>query len=326
MSVLRIHRGDIQKNIDRTRQYILTLLGASTVGLVLLYLLFSRRISRPIYRLKEGMEKIQKGDLDTRVRIESRDEVGVLAEGLNQMAAQLGVYIDRVYRAEIRQREAELNALKSQIKPHYLYNTLEVIRMTALGNEDQQAAEMIESLANQFRYLMGQEGNTVLLERELDNVRDYFMIIRIRFADRIGLKISVPERLLKEPVLKLILQPVVENAVKHGLRPKSGNGNVWITASSGKDRIELTVMDDGVGMDQTTLKDLQEKLENSSFRQTGREEKGGVGLCNVGDRIRNKYGKEYGISVESTPGTGTIVILHLPVLRERKDELQDGDD
>lgn len=326
MSVLRIHRGDIQKNIDRTRQYILTLLGASTVGLVFLYLLFSRRISRPIYRLKEGMEKIQKGDLDTRVRIESRDEVGVLAEGLNQMAAQLGIYIDRVYRAEIRQREAELNALKSQIKPHYLYNTLEVIRMTALGNEDQQAAEMIESLANQFRYLMGQEGDMVPLERELDNIRNYFMIVRIRFENRIGLKISIPEELLQEPVLKLILQPVVENAVKHGLRPKSGNGNVWITASSGKDRIELTVMDDGVGMNQTTLKDLQEKLEDSSFRQTGREEKGGVGLCNVGDRIRNKYGKEYGISVESTPGTGTIVILRLPVLRERKDELQDGDD
>lgn len=320
ISMIRIHKEDMQKNVDKTRQYIFTLLGVSMFALLVLYLIFSRKISAPIYKLKEGMEKIQEGNLDTRVKINSKDEVGILAEGLNQMASQLSTYIDRVYGAEIKQREAELNALKSQIKPHYLYNTLDVIRMIAIENQDRQAAEMIESLARQLRYLMGQEGEMVRLEQELGNIQDYFMIIQIRYENRIELKISVAEKIGQKSVLKLILQPVVENAVKHGLRPKMGSGNVWISASIIGDILELTVMDDGVGMDESTLMKLKERLADRTLRKTGQEQEGGVGLCNVEDRIKNKYGDEYGMSIESTLGTGTIVILHLPVYKEERKE------
>lgn len=319
VSILRVHKGDILENVEQTRQYILITLLLSSVFLLFLYFLMSKRISIPIRNLKNGMEKIQKGNLAVRVPVTSRDEVGVLAEGLNQMASQLEEYIDRVYVAEIKQREAELNALKSQIRPHYLYNTLDVIRMTAVKNDDSQAAEMIESLARQLRYLIGEKNDSVSLERELDNIRDYFKLIRIKFENRLEIKISVSDKLKTVRVPKLVLQPVVENSVKHGLRQKEGNGNVWITANLQKEILVLTVMDDGCGMEPDTLARLQEKLvAGADKRET--LENGGIGLLNVQERIWKKYGEPYGLEIQSTLGMGTIVMIKVPYRKEVQDD------
>lgn len=328
ISVICIHKEDVQKNIAKTRQYILTLLIASTLVLLILYIYFSKRVTQPVYLLRKGMESIQSGNLETRVQIERSDEFGVLAAGLNQMAEQLSEYIDRVYGAEIKQREAELNVLKSQIKPHYLYNTLDVIRMTAVGNEDRQTAEMIESLARQLRYLMGQSGDMVTLQKELDNVMDYFMTICIRYENQMDLKLSVPDKLKKTAVLKLILQPVVENAVKHGLAYKKGRGTVWVSAEElPAGIIEITIMDDGVGMEPEKLEQLRRKLESGEQYGDEASQKGGIGVQNVNERIQNKYGKEFGLKVESTLGMGTIVMIRIPDGRENgRDELQNDPD
>lgn len=172
-------------------------------------------------QLKEGMLKIQKGDLESRIDVGGReDEIGMLAEGLNDMATELETYIKKVYVAEIRQREAELDALKSQIKLHYLYNTLEVIRMTVLEHEDTETARMVESLSKQLKYLIGCNSDRVLLKRALENIREYFYIMRIRYENRIELDVSAQPEALEASIIKLSLQPIVENAVRHGLRPK----------------------------------------------------------------------------------------------------------
>lgn len=313
--VLRVYRGDILENVYRIKQYMISILFISTVVLLIMYLFFSKKISLPIQKLKKGMEQIQEGKLDTRVEVKGKDEVGVLAEGLNQMASQLSMYIDRVYGAEIKQKEAELNALKTQIKPHYLYNTLDIIRMTAMKHEDRETAEMLESLARQLRYLMGEEKELVTLEQELDNIQDYFQMMRIRYEGRISLNITVPESLKKIRVLKLLIQPAVENAIKHGLKTKDGQGSVWIAASRKENLVEVTVMDDGNGMDAQQLEMIRKRIK-AGTKQLHNPQNGGVGLVNVNERIQSRYGKQYGIKVESTQGAGTIVMIKIPYLLE----------
>ena len=313
--ILRVYRGDILANVYDTRNYILSIVLIGSIVLFMMYLGFSKKISYPIQNLKKGMEQIQEGNLDTRVEVKGRDEVGVLAEGLNQMASQLSMYIDRVYGAEIKQKEAELNALKTQIKPHYLYNTLDIIRMTAMKHEDRETAEMLESLARQLRYLMGEEKEMVSLEQELDNIRDYFQMMRIRYEGRISLNITVPESLREIAVLKLLVQPAVENAIKHGLKEKDGQGSVWISANRKEEQVEVTVMDDGVGMDTEQLETIRKRIA-AGTKELHNPEKGGVGLVNVNERIQNRYGNRYGVQIESTKGAGTIVMICIPYLSE----------
>lgn len=323
-SVMRVHKSDIVDNLKQTQHFIITILLASSGILLLFYMLFSARITAPIQKLKDGMQKIQEGNLDTRVEVKSQDEIGILADGLNQMAEQLERYIDRIYGAEIKQKDAELNALKSQIKPHYLYNTLDVIRMTAIQNNDEQTAQMIECLARQLRYLIGNEQDKVIFADELNNIADYFMLIRVRYEERVELKINVSKMMRQHPILKLLLQPVVENAVKHGLKPKAGYGTVWVSAKKLGDALEITVMDDGVGMGEREVERLKEKL-TGGYEKAQEGESGGIGLCNVQERIQKNYGKQYGVEIQSTKNVGTIAILRIPYEEGLKDAESDID-
>lgn len=314
-SVIRVHKSDIVDNVKQTQHFIITILLASSGILLLFYMLFSARITAPIQKLKDSMQRIQEGNLDTRVDIKSQDEIGVLAKGLNQMAEQLEQYIERIYGAEIKQKDAELNALKSQIKPHYLYNTLDVIRMTAIQNDDKQTAQMIECLARQLRYLIGNEKDTVKFADELNNIEDYFTLIRVRYEKRVELKVNISETMRQLPILKLLLQPIVENAVKHGLKPKAGTGTIWISGKKVENVLEITVMDDGVGMDDYTVAHLKKKLADGQKKEQDGQS-GGIGLCNVQERIQKNYGKDYGVEIQSTKNVGTIVILRIPYGRQ----------
>lgn len=317
ISVVKIHRNDILANVAKTERYILIVLTVSSVFLMAVYILFSSRISIPIKRLKDGMVKIQQGNLDARVEVTSEDEIGILAEGFNQMASQLKDYIEKVYGAEISQREAELKAIKSQMKPHYLYNTLDVIRMAAVTNDDFQTADMIESLARQLRYLIGESGDKVCLKEELANVKDYFMLMKIRYEDRIHMTVTVPEPLYEASVLKLCLQPIVENAVGHGLKMKKEEGMINVSARVLNGTLELTVMDNGVGIDSADLERIQRQLSELGGMEKKTEDLG-VGLTSVHQRIQKNYGVQYGIRILSTAGTGTIVIVTMPYEQRRE--------
>lgn len=231
------------------------------------------------------------------------------------MAAHLQQYIDQVYVAELRQKDAELSALKSTIKPHYLYNTLEVIRMTAISENAEKASGLIDSLSKQLRYLIGNESDQVTLEAELENIREYFYIVKVRYENLYDLEIDVPADCLRLKVLKLILQPTIENAVKHGLRPKKGAGKVRISALRKAECLCITVMDDGVGMTEQQVQEITDVLEQDTLgRQNG--EKISIGIKNTYDRIVKNYGKDYGFQITSCENLGTIVEYTLPVLEE----------
>jgi two-component system sensor histidine kinase YesM len=317
--VTRIYNQDILRLYKENVTYFSVILIGACVLLIIINLLSSRKISLPARELKSAMVEIERGNLDTRVNLSSQDEMGYLAEGLNHMVENLQKYISKVYVAELRQREAQLNALRTQISPHYLYNTLDVIRMTAISNNDGKTASMLDSLSGQLRYVIGQSSDRVALRRELENIREYFVIVKIRYEDKLELDIDVNKEELDLYVMKLLLQPVVENAVKHGFKNKREKGRISIRINRREDCLEITVMDDGVGMSADKLRQLNDLL--------GREEIGlktedgwlSVGVKNVYDRIKKYYGEEYGFEITSCESLGTIVKFRLPVLEQAEE-------
>jgi two-component system sensor histidine kinase YesM len=242
-----------------------------------------------------------------------------ITDGFNQMVEDLKTHIDRVYIEQIHRKEAELNALKMQIQPHYLYNTLDIIRMTALEHDDTETAGLLESLAVQLRYVIGESGERVEIVRELAVLQEYFKIVRVRYQNRFSLHVHISPEDETLLIPKLILQPMVENSIRHGLRPKEGEGLVDLSVRRHPAYLEIRVMDNGVGIAQEKLDDFVGKLEHPELR----DEHAGdfhVGIQNVYDRIRFGCGEEYGFTMTSMPGAGTVVVFRLPIL-----EKEDGD-
>ena len=316
--------------IRSVQRMMYVFLAAACLVLLCGSLFFSRKLTRPIRNMMEKMSEVESGNFDIQLPVESRDEIGILSERFNQMSSALKAYINQSYVAAIKQTEAELTALKSQIYPHFLYNTLEIIRMTALENEDVRVSEMIEALSQQIHYLIGPVQDMVSLEKELDIVRKYVYLLNCRIDGKVQLMTEAPGagRLF---VPKLILQPIVENAYVHGIKPKKGVGSIMVEAAvndreDGEKRIlEITVMDNGVGMDQAALDQIQELLAGDEPGIKNEYNWQSIGMKNVHDRIRLLYGEEYGIRVTSTVGVGTMVRLLMPVT-EREGQTDGKDD
>lgn len=315
---VEVSEDSVLKNVKAVQIYIGIFLAVSVAALLLVYRNYLKGIRAPMGRLIRGMNEIQSGNLKTRVEPERMDEIGGLAAGLNQMTEALDSYIQRVYVSELKQRETELDMLKTQIRPHYLYNTLEVIRMQAVSNDDPETAEMVESLSKQLRYLIGKTGDIVPLKDELENIGEYFKLLRMRYENRFELEIHVPEEVKNLFIIKLSLQPVVENAVKHGLLPKAKGGIISISALTGSDALEVTVMDDGVGMDADKLEEVRRNIEadEDGSYSDGRLH---IGVRNTAERLRKAYGRKYGIQVASERGVGTVITVRYPILYKEEE-------
>lgn len=303
----------VDNSYRRIRDITTGIIIISVILLLIIYYIYSKKTNEPILRLKKAMEDIESGNLNTRININSNDEIGFLAQGLNHMIENLEKYINKIYVAEIYQKEVQMELLKTQIQPHYMYNTLEVIRMTAITNDDFEAAEMIEGLSNQLKYIIGETREIVYIKEEIENVLNYFKIIHIRYEERIDLKIEIPNEIFNLKVPKLILQPIVENSVKYGLKLKEGKGMIVIKAKAEDNNLYISIIDNGLGIEDKNLKVIQNNLtcnKNNSINN------GGIGLKNVYDRIKFIFGDEYGIEISSYEGAGTSVRYTLPIIKE----------
>lgn len=318
-AVLTVNDAEAMGYYFSNRTIMAVILLFSCVVLITLYIMFSNRMSAPIRKVREAMKEVEGGQMDVHLDINTHDEMEIIADGFNKMVEKLQDYINQVYVAQICQKDAELNALKMQIQPHYLYNTLDVIRMTALDQEDEKTAELLECLAHQLRYVMGEHNERIRLRDELQMLREYFVIMKVRYEGRINLHIQISNEDLDLYILKMLLQPVVENAIKHGLREKSGEGTVAIRVSRNEDILEIVVMDDGIGMDEEQVRQMQETLDVPEIGYIGEDGHVSIGMKNVYDRIKLNCGKEYGFRVESVKGMGTIVSYRLPIWEELED-------
>jgi two-component system sensor histidine kinase YesM len=266
------------------------------LGLVILSLacslLAARSITQPLKRLGVGIEKMRAG---ARLDIGpfGDDEVGRIGNALIEMAAQRDALGERLIRQSVQAKEAELKALQAQINPHFLYNTLSSIYWLAKLGMSEQAAQAAVLLSENFKYVTAKDGDMVTVEDELNHVKHYIEIQNVRYNGRIDAKWDVDESLYGAGMLKFVLQPIIENAIYHGLEPKIGPWELSIALHREGDEMVFKITDNGVGMDVASARK-------------------GYGMKNVHERICLKYGEGYGCTCESSLGEGTIVSIRMP--------------
>lgn len=230
------------------------------------------------------------------------------------------IYQERLHAEQLyaRQKEAEFKMLASQINPHFLYNTLETIRMKARVNHQTEIEELVKMLAKILRNNVRAGNRDVTLGQELDLVESYLKIQQYRFDERLEYMIAVEEGLEEEEVLPLILQPIVENSIIHGLESKEGVGHIKIRARREKEDFLVVVEDDGMGISSEKLRQLRERLNSREPNRTH------IGVSNVHQRLRLKYGNGYGLVIESEEGSYTRVVMRIPTEEKRQDKMNFG--
>ncbi len=260
-------------------------------------------ITTPIKALAEGMRKVESGDFGALVAVSGNDEIGRLGRSFNSMSRHIRQLIDEVYTIELVKKEAELKALQAQINPHFLYNTLDVIYWTARLEGATKTSEAVHSLSRLFRLGLNQGEELTTLGKELEHLRCYLEIQALRYDEPPLIEFSIQEGLESCVTTKLLLQPLVENAFLHGIADSDRPPRIGVTARRVGEGVELSVEDNGVGMDKALLsRVLAEDLSG----------KKGYGLRNVDQAIKLAFGEEYGLSIESQPDWGTLVLIRIP--------------
>lgn len=273
---------------------------------------FSKSIAARLREMIGVITDVREGNTDRRYPVVYHDEISQIGEEFNSMIEQLQKYHINMAIAELRHKEAELHVLQSQINPHFLYNSLDCIRSAALVNHDQKAARQVQVLANTLRYtISNQSAELVPISAEVDHIYDYLTMLSFRFEDRYNVDIQISDEILPLKTLKLILQPIVENAFTHGLRHISSGGAVAIIGRLEHDSVLFVVEDNGCGIEKNRLEQLQAMLSGSPLSERNAPF---MGLVNIHDRLRLAFGSEYGIQVESAPGRGTKVTMRLPIV------------
>ncbi|MCR5596038.1 MAG: sensor histidine kinase [Lachnospiraceae bacterium] len=288
---------------------IITLIGAFV--LIVFSIFFSihipRSITRPIYEIMDVTRQVAAGDLSVRTHIEYEDEVKTLGESLNIMIDKIENLLDQVTVEQIRLRHAELELLQAQINPHFLYNTLDTIVWLAETGDQDRVISMVGSLSKFFRTSLNQGKDNISIGEELEHARSYLEIQQVRYQDILSYEIDVPRGLYGYTIPKITIQPLVENALYHGIKNKRGMGHIRVTGEKHEDHFYITVTDDGIGMTKERLKQIRDRISDPEP-----DSKDIFGLYNVNERIRLRAGDEYGIEVDSTYGEGTTVRIKLP--------------
>jgi len=287
------------------------IIGLITIALtVTISVVYTRAISKPLLHLQSVMERAGHGDLTARYDGRSRDEIDELGDGLNSMLDKIQDLVQLVYREQKSKREAELRILQQQIKPHFLYNTLETILWMAEEKGHAQIAEAVAALTKLFRVALSQGREVISVQDEIEHVRSYLTIQKIRYEDKFDFDIHCPAILHPLQVQKMILQPLVENAIYHGVKEKVGSGRISVAIAAREEMLEMVVTDDGVGIPGATLQRINEGLCHLDHES----DRSAFALYNVNDRIRLTYGAKYGITVSSEEGAGTVVTITHPII------------
>ncbi|WP_409344374.1 sensor histidine kinase [Paenibacillus sp. MBLB4367] len=289
--------------------------GVGLIGMLLALLIstyIAGRITRPLRTLQKNMKQVQEGRFDIRLDVTRSDEVGQLTQSFNQMTDRVETLVNDVYKSEIIRKEAQLKALHSQINPHFLYNTLDSMNAIAMLENVPLLSRMSKMLADMFRYSISQGEQVVPLREELNQVKRYVEIQQIRYDHKFSLFLSIPDRLLDYRIPKLTLQPIVENAVYHGLEMIPDEGIVAITAYETADGVVMEVFDNGGGMPEEELARIRTSMREPIDYADH------LGLANVLERLQLHYGSEYGITLDSIHGRGTNVVYRLPKARRKE--------
>lgn len=267
----------------------------------------SAGILKPMRLLSEAAGRIAGGDLTARAKVHSQDEVEELADSFNSMAESLGELVGKVREEEEKRRKTDLRLLQEQINPHFLYNTLDTIVWLIEVNEPDQAVDMVVTLSDFFRLVLSKGKEFISIRQEEQHIRSYLQIQEKRYHDILDYEIRMDPRVYDYEIPKLTLQPLVENALYHGIKYKRSRGSIWVRGELDGNEIHLYVRDDGVGMAPEELGELRKEIERPC-----KETEKGFGLANVNERIRMYFGNGYGMRIQSEKGKGTEIELTIP--------------
>lgn len=297
----------ILKELDRIS--IITVLFMSVCLLAGIFVSWFATVSitRPLGKLLQSMRRLQQGDFTQRVQFAAGDEIGQLGRGYNSMVRRIDELINDVYSTRLKQREAELKTLQEQINPHFLYNTLDMIYWSARKQSDKDLSEMIYSLSKLFRLRLNNGQPMITLEQELELVRHYLQLQRYRFKDRLDYDISAPQLPVHALIPKLIIQPLVENAVAHGLEPMGGEGCVQVLCEADETSLRIQVIDNGRGIS-------PERLGQITAPGRASADDAGFALRNIEERLKLAYGEGAALEIASREGSGTTITLRIPLM------------
>jgi two-component system sensor histidine kinase YesM len=290
---------------ETLKKSILFFVAISTIGVSVIIIIISYTMTRPINMLSAAMKSVLKENFDIHIPNTRKDEIGKLIDSFNFMINKISTLIKEVYQEKLAQKNAELEALQAQINPHFLYNTLDSINWMLIDRDEYEISEIIISLGNLMKYSIDKQNSFVPLEQEFEYILSYLRIQKNRLEDRLDYNIELQESIKNYQVPKLILQPLVENAIKHGIEPCKKGGTVGIKAVETQEYISIIVEDNGNGM-------TEDKLNKLLSSSNGDESYTNIGVRNVDRRIRLHFGDEYKLRIESTLGIGTKITIAIP--------------
>jgi len=281
----------------------------------------SYTISKPIWQLMSFMRRAEDGNLSIRFKDERQDEVGMLGRSFNAMLLQVTKLIGLVEEEQRKKREAELRSLQAHIKPHFLYNTLDTIQWLSRKSGANEVTDVVDALSRLFRIGLSKGNEIIPIVEEIAHIQSYLTIQKTRYRDKLNYSLDVDPKLQGMSVIKVILQPIVENAIYHGIKERRGPGRIDIRAFLDEERVVIEIADDGAGMPPETLALLRQSLAAATTRKKHGEEGSsveGYGLMNVQERIQLTYGEAYGVNMTSDLKQGTKVTIIHPVIRGRE--------
>lgn len=297
---------ELSQDITIIRNITLLSIICSLLICMLIVLSFSIKVFSPLKKLRKAMFQLENENFDVNIDIHGHDEIALLADSFNKMSRKLDALVNEVLSVQIKQKEAELKALQMQINPHFLYNTLDMIYWRARLEKAADSAALVKTLSGLFRLTLNSGNEFTSLEKELEHLRLYITIQENRFEGAVSFSLTVQDGLLDCKVVRLILQPLVENGIVHGIERNGGKGAIAIRVFKQQNTLVCEIEDDGAGAEESAVYAYLNKVERDNQ---------GFALNNVNSRLRACYGKEYGLSFETAPGKGMKVRVTQPLIK-----------
>lgn len=310
---------DITKDITGMERFTLIIAIITSLLAVFFSLLFTNSIVTPIRELRTLMKGVESGDLDLKFEEHKySNEFGELGHSFNHMVSEIKQLINMVYEEQRSKRKAEIETLQAQIKPHFLYNTLDTIAWMAEDYNAKDIVKLVSALTKVFRIGLNKGKEVIKLRDEIEHINSYLIIQKYRYEDKLSYEINFHKDILDILILKLITQPIVENAIYHGIKEKRGKGEISINFTKVVDEIIITVEDNGAGISEEKLQNINSMLETSNSFYIDSGSGSGYGISNVNTRIKLSYGQNYGLRYYSKLGVGTKVEIRLPFNNDYK--------
>lgn len=304
---------EITKEAHEIRSLIVLTVGSLVILTIGLYFFITSKLILPLRMLKEKMKQASLGDLEVKIVNKGTDEIADLSENFNSMIIKIKALLTKSVNEQKQLKIAELRTMQAQINPHFLYNSLETIIWMAEAKKGQEVIEITKALSYFFRITLSKGKDFILLEDEINHVRNYLTIQKMRYQDILDVNFHLNDDILKYKIIKLTLQPIIENAIYHGIKNKRGKGLVRIKGDfTPEGNISIDVIDNGIGMTDDKLREVRQQLSSGLPFE---KDQGGFGMVNVHQRIRLQYGPSFGITINSLYGSGTRVSLIIPAER-----------